>query len=395
MLGESRSRLPHRLTTMNKYRFHIPGLIHLPISEKYQSCAFTQKIVKLSRMLLSLGHEVYLYGAEGSDAPCTEFIQTHSLADIRKYLGDGTDNELGYDYFGKGLNEVEIHLKAKPYFNGQWLMSIASEIRKRKKDDDFLLLPVANPALDELVGLKLTVESGVGYSRSQAKFRAFESAFIMNFTYGAEFGKHVIRPSAYDRVIPNYFNESDFEYTEQKEDFFLFIGRLIEGKGIKIAVKIADALGKKLLIAGQGALEWNPETGYLRGRDFEVTSPNIELIGYADKDTRKFLMSKAQCVLVPSLYAEPFGGVNVEAQLSGTPVLTTPYGAFQETVRHGVTGYLCYTNEEFIENARKIGDLNPKDIRTHAERYLMDRVKYEYQNWFDLLYSAVFNKVSK
>jgi len=204
---------------MKKYRFHIHGLIHLPVSEKYTACAFTQKIIKLSKMMLSLGHEVYVYGAEGSDCPCTEFIQTHSLEDIRKHLGDGHDSELGYDYFGKGLNEIEMNLKSKPYLNGKWLMTIAKEIRKRKRDDDFLLLPVANPALDELVGLKLTVESGIGYYRSQARFKAFESFFIMNYTYGSDFGKHVLRPSPYDRVLPNYFDNDDFEKFINKISF--------------------------------------------------------------------------------------------------------------------------------------------------------------------------------
>lgn len=379
---------------MKKYRFHIPGLIHLPVSEKYTPCAFTQKIVKMSEMFMSLGHEVYIYGAEGSDVPCTEFIQTHTLAEIREHLGDGHDSELGYDYFGKGLNEVEMLLRSKPYLNGKWLITVASEINKRKKADDFLLLPTANPALSELVGLKLTCESGIGYSRSQEKIRAFESYFIMNYTYGAEFGKHVIRPSKYDRVIPNYFNDKDFEYKEDKQGFFLFVGRLIEAKGVLTAVKVADALNKRLLIAGQGVRKWDPETGTLAGVDFEVQSKNIEYVGVINKEQRKRLMADAECVLVPSLYAEPFGGVNVEAQLSGTPVLTTPFGAFQETVRQGETGFMCHTLDEFIENAKKVSTLDPKVIRKHAERYLMDNLKWEYQNWFDLLYNSVYNKAN-
>lgn len=373
-----------------KYRFHIPGLMHLPISERYNSCAFTQKIVKLSKMLLSLGHEVYLYGAEGSDALCTEFIQTHSLTDIKRYLGDGSDNELGYDWYSKGVDEVRIALQSKSYLIGKYMLSVSEEIRKRKKVDDFLLLPISMPEIATLVGLKLTCESGIGYFKSFAPFRAFESEFIKNYTYGAENGKHVLRPTPNDRVIPNYFDPNDFEYSESKEEFFLFIGRVIYAKGITIAVKVADALNKKLIVAGQGATYWNPKEGRLIGKEFDVTSPNIEYIGFANKDKRKFLMSRAKAVLVPSLYVEPFGGVNVEAQLSGTPVLTTPFGAFPETVKHGETGFICHTNAEFIENAKKVDQLNPKKIRKHAERYLMDNVKLEYQSWFDQLYSLYF-----
>lgn len=375
-----------------KYRFHIPGLLHFPVSDKYLSCAFTQKIIKLSQMLISLGHEVYVYGAEGSNVQCAEFIQTHTLEEIKTHLGDGTDNELGWDYLGKGTTaEMELMLKSKPYLYGKYVMSVASEIRKRKKDDDFLLLPIAMPELAALVGLRMTCESGIGYINSFTQFRAFESEFIKNYTYGAENGKHIIRPSHFDRVIPNYFDDKDFEFKKEKQDFLLFIGRVIYAKGITVAVKVADALNKKLIIAGQGVYSWDRERGRLTGKEFDVTSPNIEYVGFVNKEMRKRLLSDASMVLVPSLYVEPFGGVNVEAQLSGTPVLTTPFGAFPETVKEGITGFICHSNEEFIESAKKVNKLDPKKIRKHAERYLMDNVKGEYQKWFDDIYKANFS----
>lgn len=376
---------------MNKYRFHIPGLLHLPVSPRYTSCAYTQKIIKLSKMLMSLGHEVYIYGAEGSDVECTEFIQTHTLEEMREHIGDGTDNELGYDWYRKAsIDELEIARRAAKYLNGEVIIRTANEIAKRKKPDDFLLLPVAMRALAEIVGLPLTVESGIGYPHSFARFRVFESSSIMHLTYGGEFKGSMIRPNKYDRVIPNYFDPCDFEYKEEKQGFILYIGRVIYAKGITIAVKVADALNKRLIIAGQGA-NWDPETGRLWGKELDVTSKNIEYVGFADKEFRKKLLSDAEMVLVPSLYAEPFGGTNVEAQLSGTPVLTTAFGAFPETVRHGETGFICHTNEEFIKNAQRVGELDKKAIRRHAERYLMDNVKHEYQDYFDMIYKSLFS----
>ena len=53
------------------YRVHIVGLAHLPVNGKYAGCAFTCKAVKMAHMLMDLGHEVYVYGAEGGDVPCT------------------------------------------------------------------------------------------------------------------------------------------------------------------------------------------------------------------------------------------------------------------------------------------------------------------------------------
>jgi len=362
---------------MNKYRFHLLGLVHLPVSERYMGCAFTQKIVKLSKMLLSLGHEVYLYGSEGSDAPCTKFIQTHTLKDIRDAWGEGDNRfEIGYDWHAKGF---------KHDFNSQrtpttlkYYESAIKAINKNKKPDDFLLLsmgqyqkPIAND-----VNLYLTCEPGIGYRGSYARFRAFESAYLMNFTYGAENDKASINGNYYDRVIPNYFDPKDFEFSSKKGDYYLYIGRMIQRKGVWTAIKATQAIGAKLILAGQA----DPEI------DIKSLPSHCKFVGYVEPKERTKLMKNAIATFVPTIYLEAFGGVNVESQLCGTPVITTNFGVFPETVVQGVTGYRCDTLNDFVRATRDVKKLDPKTIRKHAERYLMDNVKYEFQKWFDDLY---------
>ena len=46
--------------------------------------------------------------------------------------------------------------------------------------------------------------------------------------------------------------------------------------------------------------------------------------------------------------------------ICGTPVLTPNFGGFINTVKRGITGYLCGSND-WIENIQKIQDLNSND----------------------------------
>jgi len=383
---------------MKKFRFFIPALVHLPVHRKYMACAFTMKIYKMCEMLMSLGHEVILLGAEFSNAPCTEFIQTHTLKELRETWGEGdTRFELGYDWENKGFkhdfNTNRSNLTLKFY------QKCIQEILERKQPDDFLLLMQGqyHKPIADAVGLYLTCEPGIGYRGSYTPFRAFESAYLQNFTYGSEHPKQSIDGKFYDRVIPNYFDTNDFDFTPAslKEDYYLFIGRLIHRKGIKIADLVTKHLGAKLKIAGQGALSWDPEKKKLITEEFTLEGDNIDFVGFADTNKRKELMSKAKAVFVPTLYLEAFGGVNVEAQLSGTPVITTNFGCFPETVEHGKTGFLCNTLQDFVSAAKRAPLLDSHYIHVRAiDKYSMENVKYEFQHWFEDLYQVYLSTTS-
>jgi FkbM family methyltransferase len=367
------------------YRFHILGLGHLPVSEEYVACAYTQKIYKLCKMLMAAGCEVYLYGIEGSDAPCTEFVQVCSLKDVRDAFGEG-DNRfaLGYDWHHK-MFKHDWNMPATEATKTFYKNAIV-EINKRKQEDDFIFATAGNwhKPITDAVNLFLTCEPGIGYTGAYSRFKAFESSYMQNFFYGRFGGKDSMNGNNYDVVIPNYFDITDFDFQPKKKDYFLYIGRMINRKGILTAIETCKKLGVKLVLAGQGG---RVENGIFYGEDFSAPYVNMQYVGFADKEKRNKLMGHAKATFLATDYLEPFGGTSIESLFCGTPVITTNYGCFPETIPHGVVGYRCQTLDQFVWAAKNIDKISPAKCREYAEKnYSIERVSEMYQEWFDSLY---------
>jgi len=391
---ESSLEIPMIKRQKKKFRFHLLGLVHLPVSERYMGCAFTQKIVKMSKMLLALGHEVYLYGAENSDVPCTEHIQTHTLKEIRDTWGEGDNRfEIGYNWqetqFKHDINEggtTELWRN----FNKR----VVQEIEKRKKPDDFLVIMQGyyQKPIADAVGLYLTIEPGIGYRGSIPKlsngnpvFRGFESTYMENFAYGSEHPFKSIDGANYDMIVPNYFDPKDFKVGKGNGDYYFYIGRLIHRKGIAVAVEACRALGKKLVIAGQ------PDDIEKPRIDF----PHCEYVGYVGPEERTRLMGDAIATFVPTQYLEPFAGTHVESMLCGTPVITTNFAVFTDTVINGVNGYRCRTLNDFVQAAKLAPKLDRKKVRKSAERFLMPNIQNDLERWFRDLYQVYLSTDGK
>jgi len=357
---------------MPKLRFHLLGLAHLETNRNNSACAYTQKVVKLAKMIKSYGHTVYFYGVEGSEVECDEFIQVSSQNILRQAYGDYDRSK---NFFKHDPTDI-----AHQTFN----LNAIREINERKQASDILLCPMGNyqEAIAKAVDL-LTVEPGIGYTGVFSPHRVFESYAWMHHVYGL---MKVEDGAWYDAVIPNYFDPEDFPYQPVKQDYLLYFGRIVSRKGVSVASEVAKATGHQLYVVGQGDLDNPAEQLSLGSEKHIVYKPAV------GPGERAELLGNAKAVLMPTYYLEPFGGVNVEAQLCGTPVITSDWGAFPETVLHGVTGFRCRVFEEFCWAVNNIDQIKPSACREWAlANYSMERIGKMYEEYFQRIY-RLFDK---
>ena len=314
-------------------------------------------------MMTRKGHTVYHYGHKDSTVECTEHIPVTFDEDLQKAYGN-------YDW-KKNFFQHNTQDHAHQIFNQRAII----EVGKRKQPKDFLLLfwgyghaPTmhAHPDL-------IAVEPGIGCANEPCTPQSiFESYSIMNVVYG----KYDRSPHWYDCVIPNYFDPEDFVFNETPQNYFLCVGRIIDSKGIGIAIDVTARLGVPLLIAGQGSVASvrNP------------VPPHVIEIGYVEPKQRSELMRNAKALFAATHFNEPFGGVSIEALFCGTPTITTDWGGFAENNIHGVTGYRCRTIEQFLWAAKNIDKISRKACREWAmNNFSLDRISKMYEEYFHTL----------
>jgi glycosyltransferase involved in cell wall biosynthesis len=345
-------------------RFHLLGFPHTATSKLFCACAYTQKVLKFAAMMAPRGHELIHYGLEGSTIDC-EHVEVMSLKDRERFFGpvnpDAPVAELGWEL-------------SQPYWR-IFMQRAAARMRGRVRPRDFILTlaggnltsPVVQAFPDNMV-----VEYGIGYYGTFSQYRVYESEIFREWHHGRV---NSTMENYKDAVIPNYFDVRDFPYDPHaKRDGYLFVGRIVNSKGWGVAVQATERIGAKLILAGHQG-----DPGKL--------PPHVTFVGHVGMEERAKLMNGVLATFAPTAYREPFGGVAVEAQLLGTPCITTDHGAFVETVE---SRWRCANMREFVAAAEEAKTLTRKDrsaLRDRAVgRYSLEAVAPLYERYFNRLY---------
>ncbi|MFF2479628.1 glycosyltransferase family 4 protein [Paenibacillus sp. NPDC058071] len=238
----------------------------------------------LTEELVNRGHEVILFAKKGSTSNATQTFE---------YQSDDPKEQL--DFIIKNLPpDVDII------------------------HDHYGIVAKANPPIPTI---SQSHSKGI---KGDVQLRVYVSKFILR-KYGKGKGY----------AVYNGIRMEDYTYTKNKQNYLLYMGRLIKEKGVHLAIKVAKKTGRRLIIAGT-----LNDKSYFNAKIKPHLGKKISYIGPVGGDRKRKLLANASCVLFTSTWDEPFGLVLIEALASGTPVLGFRKGAVPEVLR-GMPQLLC------------------------------------------------------
>jgi len=176
-------------------------------------------------------------------------------------------------------------------------------------------------------------------------------------------------------VVYHGIDIGTYPFCKDKENYFVYIGRIDRTKGVHIAVETARKTGKKLVIVGPVA-----DNAYFEEYIRPYLGNNITYLGEVSEDRKRMLLCRAKALLYPVQYEEFFGLILAEALATGTPVIGFARGSVQEVVGDGVTGFLVKNPDEMVHAMNKVDMISPVDCRRRVEeRFSAERMFRDYE----------------
>jgi len=329
--------------------------------------------ISVAEGLAAKGHSVTFFGPEGTDLE-TE-VETLGVRPLVK--NDQDLNEM--------LSTMDLFQQYLPSLYDQYMVKAMFE---RAANGEFDLLLFNHP------------ESSMGYA---SLYPTVSVVYILH-DYLDEKRKEVIemhqspnqhyvsisnsqRRDApdlpYIATIYNGIDTELFSYCDKAEDYLVYAGRIAPQKGVREAVQVAIRTDKRLLIIGHLL---RTDQWYFDEHIKPYLSDRILYLGMIDKVQLAKYYQKAQALLMPIQWEEPFGLTMAEAMSCGTPVVAFGRGSVPEVIKDGKTGFIVDSTATMVEAIEKIATIDRKDCRTHVERnFTVARMVSDYEKVLESL----------
>jgi glycosyltransferase involved in cell wall biosynthesis len=152
--------------------------------------------------------------------------------------------------------------------------------------------------------------------------------------------------------VHNGLDPAEYAFSEKKDKDLLFLAKASWSvKNVKGAIRLAKKKKRPLQILGGN--HWLAPVHRRQGIHWRG------MVGGEEKNT---LVARSAGLLFPVLWHEPFGIAVIEALVSGTPALVSPFGSLPELVPDHV-GRVCESEMEFLDAIDDLSEFSPRECR--------------------------------
>jgi glycosyltransferase involved in cell wall biosynthesis len=178
------------------------------------------------------------------------------------------------------------------------------------------------------------------------------------------------------------------------EKFFLYFGRLSEEKGLITLIKAAKISGWRVKLAGDG-----PALKELQAFAESQSAP-IEWLGFKTGSELANLISDAQAIIIPSIWAENMPLSLLEALGAGQIAIVSRIGGLPEIIIDGKNGWLFNPGDELdlisqMEKAKNLTTEQRKEMSRLAQESVAPLAPDQHLKQITALYQKIINQTKK
>ncbi len=234
-------------------------------------------------------------------------------------------------------------------------------------------------------------------------------AYVHSFRKSYDVVDYIITPSEFYRkkfiefgvdenrviAVPNFLDrETPNVNPNEGPDYYLYLGRLSEEKGILTLIDAFAGLNDNLYIVGRGAEEEN-----IRNKIQKENLNNIQILGFKSGQELIDLVGNAKAVILPSEWYENGPYSAIESLQVSRPIIGADIAGIPELIKDN--GYLFKSGDskELREKICKLSNLSDDDYEkmTKASKDLYDS-KYTpavHYSQLEKIYTDAINKHRK
>lgn len=166
----------------------------------------------------------------------------------------------------------------------------------------------------------------------------------------------------YVRTVYNGIRLDDHTFQAVPGEYLAFVGRIHPDKGVHLAIDLALATGRRLVIAGIVQ-----DQAYFDELIEPRLGSKVEYVGPVGPPERDRLFGAAWASLHLTTIPERFGLAMAESMATGTPVIGINLGSVAEVVEDTVTGFVVDDLKQAQQAVDRIEDISRLACRQRVE----------------------------